>query len=142
MPSEDAPLFSDDSAMTWECGSFPRNRKGVGENAIARCTGEACGGRGGFAMVMREAMSPLGHPTVSISFSPDAVEWSNATLLPSLSQFSNYSQAPGLAAVPGGLILAHGGGPGHGVTGPGTNAQRARHGDSGGSDLFFSRDGL
>ena len=28
------------------------------------------------------------------------------------------------------------------MTGPGTTARRARHGDSGGADLFFSRDGL
>ena len=93
-------------------------------------------------MVMRESMTPLGHPTVSVAFSANAVDWGNATLVTSLTQFSNYSQAPGLAAVDGGLLLAHGGGPGNGVTGPGTNARRARHGDSGGADLLFSRDGL
>ena len=109
LPSEDAPLYSDDG-KTWQCGSFPSNRESVGENSIARCTGEACGGNGGFAMVMREAMSPLGHPTVSVAFSPNAVDWGNVTLITSLTQFSNYSQAPGLAAVDDGLLLAHGGG--------------------------------
>ena len=142
LPSENAPLYSDDSGKTWQCGNFPSNRESVGENSIARCTGEACGGQGGFAMVMRESMTPLGHPTVSVAFSANAVDWGNATLVTSLTQFSNYSQAPGLAAVDGGLLLAHGGGPGNGVTGPGTNARRARHGDSGGADLLFSRDGL
>ena len=149
LPTESGSLFSDDHGISWTLGPFPAGADYVGENSIARCTPGACGGAPGgaakFAMVHRGA-GRGSDPAVGIHFSNDSIHWTEAVPLPGLSRWSNYSQAPGLIAVPGGLILSHGG-LGNSSRG---GEDRGRlgatvglgHGDGNGVDLFFSKDGL
>ena len=99
---------------------------------------------------------PRGGEQVSIKFSNDSVHWTAPRPLPGIAAYSNYSQAPGLVAVPGGLVLSHGGkGRGKGIVGAGKGkgtegtegsegsegggGLHARgHGDGNGCDLFHS----
>jgi hypothetical protein len=137
LPTESGSLYSDNHGNSWTLGPFPAGATYVGENSIARCTPGACGGAPGgsakFAMVHRGT----GHPAVGIHFSNDSIHWTAAVPLPGLSEWTNYSQAPGLIAIPGGLILSHGG---KGNTASGRLG--ATHGDGNGVDLFSSTDGL
>lgn len=75
---------------------------------------------------------------VGIAFSNDSLHWTRPVMLPSLTQYSNYSQAPGLIATPGGLVLSHGG---KGAAPPG-QLSTTGHGDGNGCDLFESTDGV
>ena len=61
--------------------------------------------------------------------------------LKGFAQYSNYSQAPGLIATPGGLILSHGGKAASGRSGGGQLGSTG-HGDGNGCDLFSSVDGV
>ena len=58
--------------------------------------------------------------------------------------YSNYSEAPGLIATPGGLILSHGGKGGSGASSGRSGGQLGAtgHGDGNGCDLFASTDGV
>jgi len=139
LPAETGTLYSDDHGASWT--AVPD--ADIGEGAIARCTLGACGGAPGgrakFAMAVR--IGPRGSEQVSIKFSNDSIHWSHPEPLPGLAPFSNYSQAPGLVAIPGGLVLSHGG---KGVAGayPNLGARLTGHGDGNGCDLFESVDGL
>merc|ERR1712060_181223 len=74
--------------------------------------------------------------TVGIHYSNDSIHWTAPIPIRTLSTWSNYSQAPGLIGVPGGLLMSHGG------IGDPTRPGLLGHGDSGGMDLFFSSDGV
>ena len=144
LPTESGAMYSDDHGASWTLGPPPQGQAGVGENSIARCTPGACGGAPGgsaqFAMVHRgPAPKDPTKSAVGIHFSNDSIHWSAPRPLPGLSRYTNYSQAPGLIATPGGLLLSHGG------LGPPPSADgslRAGHGDSNGADLFSSTDGV
>ena len=111
LPSETGTMYSDDHGAHWTIGPPPVHSTSIGENSIARCTPGACGGAPGgsarFAMVHRgpdpkdKTRSALG-----MHFSNDSIHWTASVPLPSISPYSNYSQAPGLLAVPGGLLLS------------------------------------
>jgi hypothetical protein len=82
--------------------------------------------------------------SVSIKFSNDSLHWTDPRPLPGIAQYSSYGQAPGLVAIPGGLVLSHGG-RGNASSGGGEEGSRLGsrgHGDSNGCDLFKSVDGL
>merc|ERR1711957_1000033 len=129
-------LYSDDHGASWTL-SYDNN---IGESAFARCTPGACGaapgGKANFAMVTRGAYR--GSPAAAyIRFSNDSIHWSRERLPVPISPWSNYSQAPGLIATPGGLVLSHGGR-------AGTHEEAGKlqgHGDGNGCDLFTSVDG-
>ena len=135
LPAETGTLYSDDHGASWT--AVPDNA--IGEGAIARCTPGACGGAPGgrarFAMAVRGG--PRGGEQISIKFSNDSLHWTRPIALPDITPFSNYSQAPGLVAIPGGLIMSHGG---KGRSVPAS--QLGGHGDGNGCDLFESVDGL
>ena len=103
---------------------------------VTACGG-ATGGSAKFAMAVR--MGPRGGEQVSIKFSNDSLHWTAPIALPALAAYSNYSQAPGLIATPGGLILSHGG---KGDAGSFGRLGATGHGDGNGCDLFASTDGL
>ena len=130
------------AGASWAVGPPPEGQTYVGENAIARCTPGACtgapGGSAQFAMVHRgpDPKDPT-KSAVGIHFSNDSIHWSASRPLPGLSRYTNYSQAPGLIATPGGLLLSHGG---RGSAKAGY--LQAGHGDSNGADLFSSVDGV
>ena len=132
LPTESGSLYSDDHGASWTLGPPPEGQTYVGENSIARCTPGACGGAPGgsakFAMVHRGAGGAKG--AAGIHFSNDSIHWSPQVQLPSLSTWSNYSQAPGLIAVPGGLLMSHGG------KGASTGRQLG-HGDGNGIDILL-----
>lgn len=162
IPAETGPIFSDDHgkmlALYWSqlvscwqtltklrCTgkswtAVPSST--IGESAMARCTGGACsgapGGRANFAMAVRE-----GPPySVSIKFSNDSLHWTAPRPLPGIAPYSNYGQAPGLIATPGGLVLSHGG-KGNASAAMGREQLGSTgHGDSNGCDLFESTDGV
>ena len=144
LPTESGALYSDDHDASWSLGPFPAGTTYVGENSIARCTPGACGGAPGgvaaFAMVHRGAGRLAAGGPVGIHFSNDSIHWTAPVPLPGLCEWTNYSQAPGLIAVPGGLLLSHGG---KGKPqNPGKLGATSGHGDSNGVDLFHSQDGL
>jgi len=140
VPAETGTLYSDDHGATWT--AVPD--RAIGEGAIARCTPGACGGAPGgsakFAMAVRE-----GPPdSVSIKFSNDSLHWTRPRPIPGIAPYSDYGQAPGLVATPGGLVLSHGGrGAIPPLLGAVTGAGNLTgHGDGNGCDLFESVDGV
>ena len=138
VPAETGTLFSDDHGATWTAVAD----RVIGEGAIARCTPGACrgapGGHAEYAMAIRGGVR--GGSQVSIKFSNDSLHWTAPRPLPEIGQYSNYSQAPGLVATPGGLMLSHGG---RGSIPPLLEAERLTgHGDGSGCDLFASADGV
>ena len=128
------PIYSDNHGATWSVA--PRipagdgHPAGAGENAIARCTPGACGGRK-FAMSLR-GVGKGKTAAVYMTFSDDAIHWDPPRQLHGLDRYTTYPQRSGLIGVPGGLLLSHGGSAG-GLTGKG---------DGGGMDLFASVDGM
>ena len=113
-----------------------------GTHVDAAAHGGAPGGAAAFAMVHRGAGPLSKGGAVGIHFSNDSVHWTAPVPLPGLAAWSNYSQAPGLIAVPGGLVLSHGGRGKTATAGSGRLGATAGHGDSNGVDLFTSKDGL
>jgi hypothetical protein len=92
-----ASIYSDDHGKTWHSNGTTA----FGEIDWTVCTPGACGGRGKYAMAIRD------RGFWSISFSNDTVTWSRKSATKADVNVNIHHDKPGIVGIPGGLMVSH-----------------------------------